>query len=37
MGTAEWRDATAQAIAAAVDRNFSQAAQPVPVASQTPE
>ena len=37
MGTAEWRDATAQAIAAAVDRNFGQAAQPVPVASQTAE
>ncbi|HTW35049.1 MAG TPA: N-acetylmuramoyl-L-alanine amidase [Rhizomicrobium sp.] len=37
MGTAEWRDATALAIAAAVDRNFGQAAQPVPVASQTPE
>jgi N-acetylmuramoyl-L-alanine amidase len=37
MGTGEWRDATAQAIAAAVDRNFGQAAQPVPVASQTAE
>ena len=37
MGTAEWRDATAQAIAGAVDRNFGQAAQPVPVASQTAE
>jgi N-acetylmuramoyl-L-alanine amidase len=37
MGTAEWRDATAQAIAAAVDRNFGQSAQPVPVASQSPE
>ena len=37
MGTTEWRDATAQAIAAAVDRNFTQAAQPVPVASKTSE
>jgi N-acetylmuramoyl-L-alanine amidase len=38
MGTAEWRDATAQAIAGAVERNFGQAAaQPVPVASQTAE
>jgi N-acetylmuramoyl-L-alanine amidase len=37
MDTAEWREATAQAIAAAVDRNFGQAAQPVPVASQNAE
>jgi N-acetylmuramoyl-L-alanine amidase len=37
MGTAEWRDATAQAIAAAVERDFGPPAQPVPVASQTPE
>ena len=38
MDTAEWRDATAQAIAGAVERNFGQAAgQPVPVASQTAE
>ena len=37
MGTAEWRDATAQAIAGAVERNFGQATQPVPVASQTAE
>ncbi|HUO94317.1 MAG TPA: N-acetylmuramoyl-L-alanine amidase [Rhizomicrobium sp.] len=37
MGTAEWRDATAQAIAGAVDRNFGQGSQPVPVASQTAE
>jgi len=37
METAEWREATAQAIAAAVDRNFGQGAQPVPVASQTAE
>lgn len=37
MDTVEWRDATAQAIAAAVDRNFGQGAQPVPVASQTAE
>jgi N-acetylmuramoyl-L-alanine amidase len=37
MDTAEWRDATAQAIAGAVDRNFGQGGQPVPVASQTAE
>jgi N-acetylmuramoyl-L-alanine amidase len=38
MDTTEWRDATAQAIAGAVERNFGQAAgQPVPVASQTAE
>jgi N-acetylmuramoyl-L-alanine amidase len=35
MGTAEWRDGTARAIAAAVDRNFGQDIAPVPVASQT--
>ena len=37
MDTPEWREATAQAIAGAVDRNFGQGAQPVPVASQTAE
>jgi len=38
MDTTEWRDATAQAIAGAVERNFGQAAgQPVPVAAQTAE
>jgi len=37
MGTGEWRDATAQAIAGAVDRYFGQGGQPVPVASQTAE
>jgi len=37
MGTAGWRDATAQAIGAAVDRNFGQLAQPVPVASRSAE
>jgi N-acetylmuramoyl-L-alanine amidase len=36
MGTNEWRDATAQAIGAAVDRYFGPS-QPLPVASQNPE
>jgi N-acetylmuramoyl-L-alanine amidase len=36
MDTTEWREATAQAIAGAVERNFGQT-QPVPVASQTAE
>ena len=37
METAAWRDATAQAIAAAVDHNFGQLTQPVPVASKVAE
>lgn len=37
MGTTAWRDGAAQAIAAAVDRNFGAAAPSVPVADQTAE
>jgi len=37
METADWRDATAQAIAVAIERNFGAIAQPVPVAAKTVE
>jgi N-acetylmuramoyl-L-alanine amidase len=36
MGTAAWREGAAQALAAAVDRNFGVSAQSVPVAAETP-
>jgi N-acetylmuramoyl-L-alanine amidase len=37
METAAWRDSAAQAIAGAIDRNFGQVAQPLPVASRVAE